>query len=106
MLKPSRTTDMSTVRERIVGVKQHVPLLNGETRTYINFDNAASTPTLLDVLDTVNTFMAWYASVHRGTGFKSRVATQAYDEAREIVARFVGARPREHAGLFGHNTSE
>ena len=106
MLKPSRTTDMSTVRERIVGVKQHVPLLNGETRTYINFDNAASTPALLDVLDTVNSFMNWYASVHRGTGFKSRVATQAYDDAREIVARFVGASPREHVVIFGKNTSE
>ncbi len=95
LLKPSLITDMSTVRDRIVGVKQRVPLLNGETRTYINFDNAASTPALSDVLDTVNTFMAWYASVHRGTGFKSRVATQAYDDAREIVSKFAGA----NAGL-------
>src|SRR3990172_6638703 len=106
MLKPSLTVNMSTLHDRIVGVKQRVPLLNGETRTYINFDNAASTPALSDVLDTVNTFMNWYASVHRGTGFKSRVATQAYDDAREIVARFVGANPREHVVIFGKNTSE
>jgi len=88
MLKPSLTTNMTAVRERIVGVRQHVPTLNGETRTYVNFDNAASTPVLQDVLDTVNAFMHWYSSVHRGTGFKSRVATQAYDDAREIVARW------------------
>jgi len=106
MLKTSLTTDMTTVRERIAGVKQHVPLLNGETRTYINFDNAASTPALSDVLDTVTTFMNWYASVHRGTGFKSRVATQAYDDARQIVAQFIGANPREHVVIFGKNTSE
>ena len=106
MLKPSLTANMTAVRERIVGVKQHVPLLNGETRTYINFDNAASTPALQDVLDTVNTFMHWYSSVHRGTGFKSSVATQAYDDAREIVARFVGANPRQHVVIFGKNTSE
>ncbi len=97
---------MTAVRERIVGVKQRVPLLNGETRTYINFDNAASTPSLREVLDTVNTFMNWYSSVHRGTGFKSRVATQAYDDAREIVAKFVGANAREHVVIFGKNTSE
>lgn len=106
LLKPSLITDMSTVRDRIVGVKQRVPLLNGETRTYINFDNAASTPALSDVLDTVNTFMVWYASVHRGTGFKSRVATQAYDDAREIVSKFAGANPDQHVVIFGKNTSE
>ena len=106
MLKSTLTANMSTVRERIVGVKQRVPLLNGETRTYVNFDNAASTPALRDVLDTVDAFMHWYSSVHRGTGFKSRVATQAYDDAREIVQRFVGANPRDHVVIFGKNTSE
>lgn len=106
MLKSSLTANMAAVRERIVGVKQHVPLLNGETRAYINFDNAASTPVLRDVLDTVNDFMHWYSSVHRGTGFKSRVATQAYEDARDIVARFVGASLRDHVVIFGKNTSE
>ncbi|HLF28760.1 MAG TPA: aminotransferase class V-fold PLP-dependent enzyme [Anaerolineae bacterium] len=106
MLRPSLTTDMSAVRERIVGVKQRVPLLNGETRTYLNFDNAASTPALSEVRDTVNNFLGWYSSVHRGAGFKSRIATQAYDDAREIVAKFVGANPREHVVIFGKNTTE
>ena len=106
MLKASLTVDIASVRDRIVGVKQRVPLLNGETRTYVNFDNAASTPALADVLDTVNTFMHWYSSVHRGTGFKSRVATQAYDDAREIVARFAGANQRDHVVIFGKNATE
>jgi selenocysteine lyase/cysteine desulfurase len=106
MLKSTTLANMTAVRERIVGVKQRVPLLNGETRAYINFDNAASTPALSDVLDTVNAFMHWYSSVHRGTGFKSRVATQAYDDARDSVQQFVGANPREHVVIFGKNTSE
>ena len=79
-------TDLLSVRRRIVGIDQKVPVLDGSLRPYINFDNAASTPTLQDVLDTVNDFMNWYSSVHRGTGFKSKVATQAYDDARRIVA--------------------
>ena len=68
-------------------------------RAYVNLDNAASTPALREVLDTVNHFMSWYSSVHRGTGFKSRVATQAYDEARaDRGAASSAPTPHEHAG--------
>ncbi len=98
--------DLLAVRERIVGINTRVPLHNGEMRRYINFDNAASTPALRDVLDTVNEFMLWYSSVHRGTGFKSKVATQAYDDAHRIVAEFVGANRRDHTVIFGKNTTE
>lgn len=106
MLQYKRTANLADVRERIVGIHQQVPLLNGETRKYVNFDNAASTPVLRDVLDTVNDFMTWYSSIHRGTGFKSKVATQAYEDARHIVAEFVGANLTDHTVIFGKNTSE
>jgi selenocysteine lyase/cysteine desulfurase len=102
----STPTDLLEVRQRIVGIDQQVPVLDGGLRPYINFDNAASTPTLKDVLDTVNEFMHWYSSVHRGTGFKSRVATQAYDDARRIVAEFVGANLNDHTVIFGKNTTD
>jgi cysteine desulfurase/selenocysteine lyase len=106
MLK-SAAQDLNALRERVVGIHTRVPLLNNdETRPYINFDNAASTPTLKDVLDTVDEFMLWYSSVHRGTGFKSRVATQAYDDAHRVVAEFVGANLKDHAVIFGKNTTE
>src|SRR5215470_6199263 len=95
-----------SLRERVVGIDRRVPVLDGSMRRYINLDNAASTPVLREVLDTVNQFMDWYSSVHRGTGFKSRVATQVYEEAREIVADFVGANAREHVVIFGKNTTE
>ena len=98
--------DLLRVRERIVGIDRCVPVLDGSLQPYVNLDNAASTPCLRDVLSTVNGFMEWYSSVHRGTGFKSRVATQAYDDAREIVAEFVGANPRDHVVIFGKNTTE
>jgi selenocysteine lyase/cysteine desulfurase len=108
-MKPNDVPDLaifSPLRDRIVGIDRKVPVLDGTQRPYINFDNAASTPVLRDVLDTVNTFMDWYSSVHRGAGFKSRVATHAYEEARGIVAEFVGANPGEHTVIFGKNTSE
>jgi cysteine desulfurase/selenocysteine lyase len=99
-------TELARIRERIVGIDQRVPVLDGSLRAYINLDNAASTPVLCEVLETVNGFMEWYSSVHRGTGFKSRAATQAYDDAREIIAEFVGANLRDHAVIFGKNTTE
>lgn len=99
-------SEITHIREQIVGIEQQVPLLDGRQRTYINLDNAASTPALRDVMDTVNSFMNWYSSVHRGTGFKSRVATQAYDDARRIVGDFVGADRHAHTVIFGKNTSE
>jgi cysteine desulfurase/selenocysteine lyase len=100
------TAAIESLRRRIVGIEQTVPVLDGAPRRYINLDNAASTPVLDDVLQTVNRFMNWYSSVHRGTGFKSRVATQAYEEAREIVGHFVGANTKDHTVLFGKNATE
>ena len=50
--------------------------------------------------------MPWYSSVHRGQGFKSQVATRAYDDAREIVMRFVRADPDDYGCIFGKNSTE
>lgn len=97
---------IASLRSRIVGIDQQVPVLDGSRRPYINLDNAASTPVLRDVLDTVNRFMDWYSSVHRGAGFKSQVSTLAYEEARGIVADFVGANRAEHVVIFGKNATE
>ncbi|MFP3854454.1 MAG: aminotransferase class V-fold PLP-dependent enzyme [Anaerolineales bacterium] len=97
---------MEPLREQIVGIDHLVPLLDGSEVTYVNLDNAASTPSLRPVLDAVNQFMPYYSSVHRGTGFKSRLSTEAYDRAHEITARFVGADPEERAVILGKNTTE
>jgi cysteine desulfurase / selenocysteine lyase len=95
-----------TTLRSLFDVEQRVPLLNGRFAPYINFDNAASTPPLRAVQTAVNDFMPWYSSVHRGNGFKSRLATHAYDRAREIVLRFVGADPATHVCIFGKNATE
>jgi selenocysteine lyase/cysteine desulfurase len=99
-------SDFDCFRSKVVGAQARVPVLGGGHCDYINFDNAASTPTLKPVLETVNAFMEWYSSVHRGSGFKSRLSTKAYDDAREIVRDFVGANAAEHTVVFGKNTTE
>src|SRR5436190_24349831 len=101
--KISSDKALEDIRSRVIGVNTKVPLLSGSSTTYINFDNAASTPALRPVMDTVNEFMPWYSSVHRGTGFKSLVSTEAYEEARKITGKFFGANERDHVVIFGKN---
>ena len=93
-------------RNLFVGVDVSVPLLDGVQRTYVNLDNAASTPSMVAVQRVVNNFLLYYSSVHRGTGFKSKLSTHAYEEARQTVLRFLGADPTTHVCIFGKNTTE
>ena len=55
------------------GIDIEVPLLDGTSKRYINFDNAASTPPLRAVIDSVDDFANYYSSVHRGMGYKSQL---------------------------------
>jgi selenocysteine lyase/cysteine desulfurase len=87
-------------------VDVEVPLLDGSTRRYINLDNAASTPPLDLVQQVIDQFMVYYSSVHRGTGFKSQLATHAYEDARLAVLRFVGGDSNYNTCVFGKNTTE
>jgi cysteine desulfurase / selenocysteine lyase len=93
-------------RNLFVGLDVQTPIINGNHKRYINFDNAASTPALEAVRDAVDKFLVYYSSVHRGTGFKSQLSTHAYEQARHTVMRFLGADPTEHICIFGKNTTE
>ncbi|WP_322794526.1 aminotransferase class V-fold PLP-dependent enzyme, partial [Bellilinea sp.] len=99
-------TNPSDFRTLFCGMDTPVPTLSGATLPYVNLDNAASTPALLHVKDTVNQFLTYYASVHRGTGFKSQLSTHAYESARSLLLDFVGADSQTHLCIFGKNTTE
>lgn len=96
----------TSYRDLYIGLELELPSLNGHSRKYINFDNAASTPPLKHVQEVVNQFLLYYSSVHRGTGFKSQLSTHAYERSRELVMEFLGAQPDEHVCIFGKNTTE
>ena len=102
----SQDKKLDEIRRQIVGIDTKVPLLGGGEAQYVYLDNAASTPVLKQVLSKINEFMPWYASVHRGSGFKSQVATEAYEDSRQIVGNFFGANSKEHVVIFGKNTTE
>jgi cysteine desulfurase/selenocysteine lyase len=90
----------------IVGIDEEIPLLDGSLTRYVNLDNAASTPSLTQVKEAIDQFLPYYSSVHRGTGFKSRLSTIAYDQAHEIIADFVGADHELDTVIFSKNTTE
>jgi selenocysteine lyase/cysteine desulfurase len=94
----------ASLRE-VVGADVAVPLVTGGTRRYVNLDVAASAPALRTVADGVAACLPWYASVHRGAGFKSRVSTELYERAREAIRAFVGGRP-DDAVVITRNTTD
>jgi selenocysteine lyase/cysteine desulfurase len=83
-----------------------VPCVDGQERPYVDLDLAASTPALPGVADAVTSFIPWYASVHRGAGFKSRVATAAYESARAAALAFSGTPRPDHVAVLCRNTTE
>lgn len=93
-------------RPRIVGANTQVPLFDGTLVRYVNLDSAASTPPLAKVQQAVADFAPWYSSVHRGAGYKSRLSTHLYEQARDSVMRFMGADPSTHVVIFVRNTTE
>jgi len=106
MTQTNAISSTTYLREYIVGLDRQVPLLDGSLAPYVNLDNAASTPSFQQVLDAINQFMPYYSSVHRGTGFKSRLSTAAYDRAHQIIGEFVGANLESNTVIFGKNSTE
>jgi selenocysteine lyase/cysteine desulfurase len=73
---------------------------------FVNLDNAASTPAFRSVVEAIDEFLPFYAGVHRGTGYKSRLSTSTFESARELVGSFFGADPERDVVVFVKNTTE
>ncbi|MEU2036736.1 aminotransferase class V-fold PLP-dependent enzyme [Nocardia amamiensis] len=90
---------------RVSGDELLVPLVQGGTATYANFDYAASAPALVEVTDRVQRLLPFYASVHRGAGYASRISTECYEAARGSVAEFLDAAD-DQVVVFTRNTTD
>jgi cysteine desulfurase/selenocysteine lyase len=96
---------LDDLKKQVVGVDEKVPLIDGSERRYVYFDNAASTPTFLNIQQKVDEFNKWYSNVHRGTGFKSQLSSWVFEEARAVIADFVRADATASV-IFCKNTTE
>jgi selenocysteine lyase/cysteine desulfurase len=90
----------------LVGDGLPVPCLDGVERPYLNLDAAASTSALPAVAERVAEFLPWYSSVHRGAGYKSQLATAAYEDAREAIRWFAGRSGSDDVAIVCRNTTE
>lgn len=95
-----------TLPQSLVGDDDLVPCVDGVARRYLNLDAAASTAALPAVLARVTQFLPSYASVHRGAGYKSQVATGLYEDARAAALAFAGRAGRDDVAIICRNTTE
>ncbi|WP_188189220.1 aminotransferase class V-fold PLP-dependent enzyme [Nonomuraea sp. SYSU D8015] len=89
----------------VVGADLEVPVKGGRLVGYANLDYAASAPCLEPVSAAVAAALPAYSSVHRGAGYASQLTTARYEQARQTVRAFVGARP-DDAVIFTRNTTD
>lgn len=92
----------------IARVREDFPILSmrvhGKPLVYL--DNAASAQKPKAVLDRMQqVYTSGYANVHRGLHALSNAATEAYEGAREKVARFLNA-PRNEEIIFTRSATE
>lgn len=92
--------------ELVVGFDTQVQLRNGRKTKVINFDNAATTPPLISVIEEIKMFAPLYSSIHRGAGYKSRISSEKYEDARKTVMEFVGADSKKDVVIFVKNATE
>ena len=92
----------------VAAIRRDFPILSREVygKPLVYLDNAASAQKPKAVLDTImRSYTREYANVHRGLHYLSNAATQAYEDAREGVRRFINA-PSKDQIIFTRNATE
>jgi len=90
----------------VLGAHREVPLLDGRKVRQAFLDNAASTKSFRAVSEFLRKVEPLYSNIHRGSGFDSAYCTRMYEEARDILLRFVGGDPSSHVVIPVRNTTE
>ncbi|WP_285890380.1 cysteine desulfurase [Paenibacillus macerans] len=88
-------------------LKKQFPILQQEVNGHplVYLDSAASSQKPIQVLEALKHYYEWdNANVHRGVHTLGSRATDAYEGAREKVARFIGAARREEI-IFTRGTT-
>lgn len=92
----------------VEAVRRDFPILSTQVygKPLVYLDNGASAQKPRAVLDRImRAYTEEYANVHRGLHYLSNAATEAYEEAREIVRAFVNAPSTEEV-IFTRSSTE
>uniref|UniRef100_A0A832DUT6 Cysteine desulfurase n=1 Tax=candidate division WWE3 bacterium TaxID=2053526 RepID=A0A832DUT6_UNCKA len=88
-------------------IRSDFPILSQKVhgKPLVYLDNAATSQKPAEVIEAISTYYREYNSnVHRGVHALAEKATQAYEDARGKVAKFIGASPSEI--VFTRGTTE
>ncbi|TSJ45598.1 aminotransferase class V-fold PLP-dependent enzyme [Fluviicola chungangensis] len=89
-------------------IRQDFPALRQQVygKNLIYFDNGATSQKPQMVLDAINQYYSMdNANIHRGVHHLSQKATNEYEEAREIIRRFINAGKKEEI-IFTKGTTD
>jgi cysteine desulfurase/selenocysteine lyase len=92
----------------VEAIRRDFPILSREVygKPLVYLDNGASAQKPQAVIDAVTkAYTHEYANVHRGLHFLSNAATEAFEQARETVRRFINAREVGEV-VFTRNATE
>ncbi len=92
----------------VEAIRRDFPILSREVygKPLVYLDNAASAQKPRAVLERMRQAMEEdYANVHRGLHYLSNTSTQAFEDARESVRRFINAPSKEQI-IFTRNATE
>lgn len=99
--KPQKVMDVNEIRRQFPVLDQQV---YGKPLVYL--DNAATTQKPLCVIDRERDYyLHENCNIHRGVHYLSQMATEAYEHARQTVARFINAK-ESHEIVFTRGTTE
>lgn len=98
---------MINLRNLLIGIDAKVDIINGKKVSCINFDNAATTPPLKSVVESIISLSNYYGSIGRGAGHKSEITTKIYNESREYLMDFFNIKDKEkYTVIYVSNTTE
>ena len=89
-------------------IRKQFPVLDQQVygKPLVYLDNAATTQNPLCVIDRERDYyLHENCNIHRGVHYLSQMATEAYEHARQTVARFINA-PEAHEIVFTRGTTE
>ena len=92
----------------IAAVRRDFPILKREVHgiPLVYLDNAATSQKPASVIDALSRYYREYnANVHRGVHTLAEEATEGYEQARRVVAHFIGAENPANL-IFTRNTTE
>lgn len=91
----------------LLGIDSEVKLSTNEKVRSINFDNAATTPPLQRVVESICEYSNYYGSIGRGAGQKAEFTTKVYNESRDFLLDFFNIKNKEKYNvIYVNNTTD